>query len=151
MLNTFIVESSDATNTDWHALSKIAQLAEVSPLSNCISSLTIRTSQIFVIPSQSADTILSPYVERIDQIIETTYPEIELAGVHCIIMSVESLDALTGPYVPHCHCLVSATTGKGLGVGQELNGVDRVDVASESESAFVHVQVPHLNSVVHRG
>jgi hypothetical protein len=42
-------------------LSKMAQFAEVSPLSNDFSSLTIRTSQIFVIPSQSAETILSPY------------------------------------------------------------------------------------------
>ena len=66
-------------------------------------------------------------------------------------MSVEGLHALAGPDVPHGHRFVSATTGEGLGVRHELDGVDRVDVASESESALVHVHIPHLDGVVHRG
>lgn len=60
VLNTFIDESSEATYTKDPDLSKIAQLAEFSPESNWADSLTILMSQIFVMPSQSADTILSP-------------------------------------------------------------------------------------------
>jgi len=59
-LNTLIELSSDATYTNDPDLSKMAQLAEVRPESNYEICLTILMSQIFVIPSQSADTILSP-------------------------------------------------------------------------------------------
>lgn len=64
-LNTLIVASSLATYTYEQLLSKMAQLAAVSPESSYLSSLAILKSQIFVIPSQSAETSLSPYIQQV--------------------------------------------------------------------------------------
>ena len=109
---------------DEQALSKIAEFADVRPLSNCISSLTIRTSHTFVMPSQSAETILSPYKAKVRNKIRNSYPDIEFARVDCVVVAVESLHALASSDVPHCYCFITTATGKGLRVGKELNRVD---------------------------
>ena len=118
MLKTLIEASSEATYTEAPALSKMAQFAEVKPLSKLFSSFTIRMSQIFVIPSQSAETTLSPYEKNqipvstnsfVSNEIIATYPDVEFARVYSVIVSVEGLYALTRTNVPHRYCLVAAT------------------------------------------
>ena len=65
-----------------------------------------------------------------------TYLDVEFATIDRIIVSVESLHTLAGTNIPHCNSFVSRTRSKDLGVRLELNGIDRVDVAPECESAF---------------
>ena len=64
-------------------------------------------------------------------------------------MSIECLDALASPNIPHCNCLVTTATGESLGVREELDGINRVDMASEGESALLHIHVPHFDCVIH--
>ena len=75
-----------------------------------------------MIPSQSAETILSPCIPKIIMPlvsmrigdVKTTYSDVEFARVDCIIVSVKSLDALTCANIPHCHCLVSTAASEDL-------------------------------------
>lgn len=100
------MESSLATYTNVPDLSNSAQLAEFSPESNYIASFTIRMSQIFVMPSQSDETILSPCI-LIIMIQLIAYTEVEFARVDSIVVAVECLHTDISPDVPHAHRLVT--------------------------------------------
>lgn len=79
----------------------------------------------------------------------TTYSKIESARIHCCIVRVEGLNTLTCSDIPHWNCLVTTRTCKDLWEWKELDWIDGVNVTSKCKSAFCHIQVPHLDSVVH--
>ena len=81
---------------------------------------------------------------------KNTYSDVELDWVNSILVSIESLHALAGTDIPHADGLVAWSRGKYLCIRLPGNGVYGVNVATVSESRLVHVQIPHLNRMVHR-
>ena len=75
-------------------------------------------SQTFVIPSQSEETILSPYTIKI---LKMTYPEIEFATIYGIVMSVEGLNTHVSSDIPQTYSLVTTATYELVAVWLELD------------------------------
>lgn len=50
-----------------------------------------------------------------------TYSDIEFAAIDCIIVSIESLDALISADVPHLYCFIATATRKYLREWLELD------------------------------